>query len=128
MRGYGRSTLGKSIFNYSLLAKDVLCVLDHLQIARADVIGWSDGGIVGLRLAVDHPERIHRLIAISANYHPDGLVDNVLEDLNRPTPVSYFIISKNIYGLIAFDRTAWNAHCHQVDTMCATHPIKPYRS
>ena len=46
---------------------------DHLRIDRVDVVGWSDGGIIGLDLAMRHPERIRRVIAISANYDVDGV-------------------------------------------------------
>jgi pimeloyl-ACP methyl ester carboxylesterase len=37
-------------------------------------VGWSDGGIVGLELAMHHPQRVRRLVAIGANYNVDGLI------------------------------------------------------
>ncbi|HZD50464.1 MAG TPA: alpha/beta hydrolase [Silvibacterium sp.] len=72
-RGHGRSTGANGPLSYSLMSDDMVKVLDALKINRVDVVGWSDGGIIGLDLAMRHPERIRRLVAISANYNPDGL-------------------------------------------------------
>ena len=72
-RGHGRSTGASGPLSYSLMSDDMVKVLDSLKINRVDVVGWSDGGIIGLDLAMRHPERIRRLVAISANYNPGGL-------------------------------------------------------
>ena len=72
-RGHGRSTGANGPMSYSLMSDDMVKVLDSLKINRVDAVGWSDGGIIGLDLAIRHPERIRRLVAISANYNPDGL-------------------------------------------------------
>ncbi len=72
-RGHGRSTGANGPLNYSLMSDDMVKVLESLNINRVDVVGWSDGGIIGLDLAMRHPERVRRLVAISANYNPDGL-------------------------------------------------------
>jgi pimeloyl-ACP methyl ester carboxylesterase len=72
-RGHGRSTGANGPLSYSLMSDDMVKVLDSLKINRVDAVGWSDGGITGLDLAIRHPERIRRLVAISANYNPDGL-------------------------------------------------------
>jgi pimeloyl-ACP methyl ester carboxylesterase len=72
-RGHGRSTGANGPLSYSLMSDDMVKVLDSLKINRVDAVGWSDGGIIGLDLAIRHPERIRRLVAISANYNPDGL-------------------------------------------------------
>jgi pimeloyl-ACP methyl ester carboxylesterase len=54
------------------MAADALGLLDHLGIDRTDVVGWSDGGIVALELAVAHPARLGRVVAYGANYAPEG--------------------------------------------------------
>ena len=74
-RGHGRSGDFEAQLSYSLLARDMLKLLDHLGIGQVDVVGWSDGGIVGLELAVRHPERIKKLVVIGGNYDVDGLVE-----------------------------------------------------
>lgn len=76
-RGHGRSTRTQEPFSYARLATDALALLDHLRIARTDLIGWSDGGIAGLELAMHHRERVRRLFAFGINADPSGARDDV---------------------------------------------------
>jgi pimeloyl-ACP methyl ester carboxylesterase len=71
-RGHGRSTRSAKPFGYQLMADDYLALLDHLGIDRTALVGWSDGGIIGLDIAIRHPERLSRLFAFAANYTPGG--------------------------------------------------------
>jgi len=72
-RGHGESSLGHSELSYHLLAADAIQVLNQLDILRTDVIGWSDGANTALLLALDSPQRIRRIVAISGNSEPSGL-------------------------------------------------------
>ena len=56
-RGHGRSTRDQRPFGYDLMADSVVALLDTLKIDKAAIIGWSDGGIIGLDIAMRHPER-----------------------------------------------------------------------
>ena len=67
-RGHGASTLGDAPLTYARLQADVEAVCRSIGLAEIDVIGFSDGGIVGLRLAVPGPLRIRRLVAIGAQW------------------------------------------------------------
>jgi pimeloyl-ACP methyl ester carboxylesterase len=73
-RGHGRSSDGPTPLSYGLMADDTLKLLDQLGLGPVDVVGWSDGGIIGLDLAMHHPERVRRLVAIGANFNPGGLI------------------------------------------------------
>jgi pimeloyl-ACP methyl ester carboxylesterase len=53
-RGHGRSTRDAQPYGYDLMADDVVALMDSLKIARADIVGWSDGGILGIDLAIRH--------------------------------------------------------------------------
>jgi pimeloyl-ACP methyl ester carboxylesterase len=114
-RGHGRSTDANAPLGYSLMSDDMVKVLDHLQIDRVDVVGWSDGGIIGLDLAMRHPERVRRLVAMSANYDADGLVEgsSSLEELPR-APLRY--------RLFAPDPAHWPILYRKVATMWQTQP------
>lgn len=78
-RGHGRSTRTAEPFGYDLMASDYLALLDHLKIDKVALVGWSDGGIIGLDIAMSHPERLTRLFAHAANVTTDG----VLPDLDK---------------------------------------------
>ncbi|MCX5493456.1 alpha/beta hydrolase [Kaistia dalseonensis] len=72
-RGQGRSTRSKATIGYDLMASDVLALLDHLGLKKVSIVGWSDGGIIGLDIAIHHPERLEKLFAYGANYNVAGL-------------------------------------------------------
>ena len=73
-RGHGRSTRSAQPYSYELMASDVVAMMDALRIPKADLVGWSDGGIIGIVMAIHHPERLNRVFAFGANTVPDGLI------------------------------------------------------
>jgi pimeloyl-ACP methyl ester carboxylesterase len=74
-RGHGRSSRDAMQIGYELMASDDLALLDRLHIGRAAVVGWSDGAITGLEIAIHHPERLTGLFAFAANSDPSGVKD-----------------------------------------------------
>lgn len=74
-RGHGRSTRNSEPITYHLMASDVLAVMDTLHIPKAALVGWSDGGIIGLDIAINHPERLTKLFAFGANSDTAGTKD-----------------------------------------------------
>jgi pimeloyl-ACP methyl ester carboxylesterase len=97
------------------MADDMLKLLDHLNIRQTDIVGWSDGGIIGLDLAMHHPERVGRLVAIGANYDVDGLQER--PDLNGPVPPVPRFYARN-----APDPAHWPELYRKVVTLWATQP------
>jgi pimeloyl-ACP methyl ester carboxylesterase len=79
-RGHGRSTRTEEPFGYHLMASDYLALLDTLGIDKVDLVGWSDGGIIGLDIALNNPERLNRLFAHAANVTTDGVDPGVETD------------------------------------------------
>jgi pimeloyl-ACP methyl ester carboxylesterase len=71
-RGHGRSTWNGESITYHLMASDVLALMDALHIPKAALVGWSDGAIIGLDIAIHHPERLTRLFAFAANSNTAG--------------------------------------------------------
>ncbi|AUL45827.1 3-oxoadipate enol-lactonase [Bordetella trematum] len=61
-RGHGRSSVPEGEYRFEQLANDVVELLDHLGVARAHFCGLSMGGPTGLTLALNHPDRIDRLV------------------------------------------------------------------
>jgi pimeloyl-ACP methyl ester carboxylesterase len=75
-RGHGRSTRDNRPYGYDLMADDVIALMDKLHIPQADFVGWSDGAILSLDLAIRYPARVRRAFCFAANTRPDGLVLN----------------------------------------------------
>lgn len=69
-REQGKSGSSDKPISYEQMADDLAALLDHLNIASADVVGWSDGGIEGLLLAMRHPAKVKKLVAMAANLNP----------------------------------------------------------
>lgn len=74
MQGHGRTRDIPREINSENLADDVAALLTYLQIARADLIGYSMGGGVALHVAVRHPDRVRKVVVISSAYRRDGWV------------------------------------------------------
>ncbi len=72
-RGHGRSTWDGRPISYHLMASDVLALMDALHVPKAAVVGWSDGAIIGLDIAIHHPERLTKLFAFGANSNLAGV-------------------------------------------------------
>lgn len=67
-RMHGRSSGLDAPISYDLMTQDVITVLDHFNLPSATVVGWSDGAIIGLDLAIKAPNRLHRLFAFAGQY------------------------------------------------------------
>jgi pimeloyl-ACP methyl ester carboxylesterase len=76
-RGHGRSSRDARPYTYELMASDVVAVMDQLRIPKAAVVGWSDGAIIGLVMALKDPDRLTRVFAFAANMDPSGVKDDV---------------------------------------------------
>lgn len=82
-RGHGRSDLGVDVLTFEQIARDVLAILDTLTIEKITVIGYSDGGNIGMYLATQYPERIKSLIIMGANYEIDALEENLFAEIKN---------------------------------------------
>ena len=79
-RGHGRTTRSDKPFGYQLMADDYIGLLDYLMIDKIALVGWSDGGIIGLDIAMRHPERLTKLWAYGANFNIGGLIPGFDKD------------------------------------------------
>lgn len=118
-RGHGRSTRDAQPFGYDLMASDYLALLDHLKIDKTALVGWSDGGIIGLDIAMNHPERLTRLYAQAANVSTDGVDPGV--ETNK-TFGAYIERSGRDYARMSKTPDQYNAFVEQISHMWASQP------
>lgn len=71
-QGHGRTTDRAAPVRFETSADDVAALLRHLGIARADLLGFSNGASVGLQVAIRHPELVRSLVFASAMTRRDG--------------------------------------------------------
>ncbi len=81
-RGRGNSELGDDSLTYLQQANDLAKLLTELKLEKVTVIGKSDGGIIGLLMAIHHPKSMKQLVAYGANAEPDGLFPKSVEEIH----------------------------------------------
>jgi pimeloyl-ACP methyl ester carboxylesterase len=73
-RAQGKSIDNSDSLSYEMMADDLSALLDHLHKDSCYVIGWSDGGVDGLLLAIRHPEKVKKMAITGTNLTPDPIV------------------------------------------------------
>ncbi len=78
----GKSGGSVDTLSYDMMAADFAALLDYLQIDSAYVLGWSDGGIDGIILAMNYPSKVKKLAVSGANTVPDTSAISI-KDINE---------------------------------------------
>jgi pimeloyl-ACP methyl ester carboxylesterase len=78
-RGHGKSEMGSGRLTYEQMADDLNALLEKRGVKSVYVLGWSDGGILGLLLAIRHPDKVSRLAIMGANLNPAGAYNWALD-------------------------------------------------
>jgi 3-oxoadipate enol-lactonase len=101
-RGHGRSSAPEGPYTFEHLTGDVLGLMDHYAIEKANFLGLSMGGMTGLGLAIDHPSRVMRLICCDARSDaPPPFVDNWTARIASVDSAS------NMEPVAAFNKERW---------------------
>ncbi|WP_292171340.1 alpha/beta hydrolase [Mesorhizobium sp.] len=118
-RGHGRSTRTEQPYGYDLMASDYLALLDYLKIDKTALVGWSDGGIIGIDIALHHPERLTRLFAQAANVTTDGVDPGVM---TNKTFAAYIERSGRDYKKMSKTPDQYDAFVAQISHMWESEP------
>jgi pimeloyl-ACP methyl ester carboxylesterase len=85
-RGHGHTADVAGPLTYTTMATDMTNFLDRVVGAPAHLVGFSDGGILGLMIAITRPDLVSKLVAIGANYDTTGLRPEAVKTFARMTP------------------------------------------
>ena len=84
-QGHGRTADIDRPLDSRFMADDIAALIDHLKLAKPDVVGYSLGGGVALQLAVRHPDKVGRLVVVSANVKRDAIPAEMLAQQGQVT-------------------------------------------
>jgi pimeloyl-ACP methyl ester carboxylesterase len=117
-RGHGRSTRNAEPFGYDLMASDVIGLMDFLKIKKVAIVGWSDGAILGLDIAIHHPELVSKLFAFAANSDPSGVMD-----VDKSAVFTAYIArARQEYAALSSTPREYDSFVAQIEKMWATEP------
>lgn len=86
-RAQGRTTDSDQEISYALMASDMSELIDKLGLGKVNIVGWSDGGNIGLELAYAHPEKVLKVVTFGANYTNENWMappDSIVMDPDDP--------------------------------------------
>jgi pimeloyl-ACP methyl ester carboxylesterase len=118
-RGHGRSSRDARPYGYDLMADDAAGLLDKLHIAKVDVVGWSDGAIIGLDLAIRYPDRVGKVFSFAANTLTSGVQDDVEKN---PTFAKFIARAGKEYARLSATPNDYDAFVAQISKMWASEP------
>lgn len=118
-RGHGASTAGDVPFSYHQFAEDYIGLLDFLKVDKTALVGWSDGGIIGIDIAINHPERLTKLVALAANVTTDGVLPTVEDDAIF---AKYLERAAGEYERLSPTGASFDAYLEQITKLWATEP------
>jgi pimeloyl-ACP methyl ester carboxylesterase len=86
LQGHGRTADIGRPFSYDVMADDIAALINYLGIEKADIMGYSLGGGVALRTAVQHSNRVKKLVLVSTAFRRDGWYPEVLAGIAEMGP------------------------------------------
>jgi pimeloyl-ACP methyl ester carboxylesterase len=89
MCAQGRTNDRPGPLTYHAMAEDVIALMDQLRVQHFDLMGWSDGGVTGIDLAIHHPGRLKHLVTFGANFSTDGMNPADLAWIDTATVASF---------------------------------------
>jgi pimeloyl-ACP methyl ester carboxylesterase len=121
-RGHGRTPDTDAPFSYDTMAEDTIAFIREVVGGGAHLVGWSDGGNIGLLLALRQPVLVSRLVVIGSNYRYDGVVPELAaEPVDPNDPGMAFL--REAYGAISPDRPDhWPVVVEKLERMVKSEP------
>jgi len=115
MQGHGHTPYSDRKLTHAALASDVEKVMDYLKVDSADVVGYSMGGSVAYKFAIQSPKRLRKLVIISSTYKNSGWLPEITAAFKSWKP-EFFTNSplKTTYDAVAPDKNNWTKFINQM--------------
>jgi pimeloyl-ACP methyl ester carboxylesterase len=105
LQGHGHTADIDRPLRAEAMADDIAALIEHLGLGRADVMGYSMGGLVALRCAIQHPERVRKLVVVSVPCSREGNFPEVIATMDAMGPEAAAMIKQSpLYEL--YERVA----------------------
>lgn len=103
-RAHGKSTDPSPELTFEQMADDFAELLNVMHIPKAYILGWSDGGINAILMAMRHPDKVIKLASTGANIWPD---DTAIDPAGWASSVKYYNANKNKIWRTAKEKNQW---------------------
>jgi pimeloyl-ACP methyl ester carboxylesterase len=122
-RGHGRSQDAEGPIDFEKMASDYAALLDHLHLKNVSIVGWSDGGVIGLELAIKRPDLVKKVVTLGAHSQPSGMTDEFRMEVEGATPENFpAILSEGYKALSPDGPDHWPVIFEKLKTMWLTLP------
>jgi pimeloyl-ACP methyl ester carboxylesterase len=96
-RGHGRTPDVAGPITYEVMADDTIAFMDALGTGAAHLVGWSDGGNVGLLVAIKRPDLVDRLVIMGSNFSAAGLLPAAVAAFTPDTPTTIVPMMRDMW-------------------------------
>ncbi len=121
-RGHGRSSLDDRQITYRRMANDTLALLDRQEIEQVDIVGWSDGAIIALDIALRQPARLRRVVAYGVNFDLSGYRGSDAEGKSSPGAERFMAENPGRYQADSPAPERWDEFLANLHQMWTTEP------
>jgi pimeloyl-ACP methyl ester carboxylesterase len=102
-RAHGRSRDVDGPIDFKNMAADFEALLDHLGLSDVMVVGWSDGGVTGLQMAMNRPDLVKKVVALGAHSRPEGMTEQFRAEIEGATAENFPAILSEGYKALSPD-------------------------
>jgi len=121
LQGHGHTPFSDRKLDQAALASDVEGVMKHLKVDSADVVGYSMGGSIAYKLAIQSPKRVKKLVIISSTYKSTGWRPEIADAFKNMKPEMFANTPmKTAYDSVAPDKTKWTKFIEQMIVFAGT--------
>jgi pimeloyl-ACP methyl ester carboxylesterase len=100
-RGHGHTPDVEGPLNYDDMADDTIAFIEKVVGGPAHLVGWSDGGIIGLLIAIKRPDLVRKLVAIGANYDTNGVSPEAMAGLDVTAESDEMAMLRSMHEAVA---------------------------